>query len=222
MVGALPVGMETKGYEDTPYWPTQICWTYKEVWTAPVGQWIWLMNDISVPATVRGIADPGNKESVEFREEKSGQLVTVAPASFDGSFNIRLPEGRYEVRHGSAHTSLTVLPGGVYSLDLTADRILDFKLSYQAGGKNEITVRVSMIGGGDHRFSIRSDNLALSDAGQQSLHLTSGIAKEIVWHAHVISPETPWVALVVPDGDLSKRGEVTGANMPRNTVSLKQ
>ena len=42
MVGALPVGIETKGDSDAPYWPTQICWTYKEVWTQPVGEWIWL------------------------------------------------------------------------------------------------------------------------------------------------------------------------------------
>ena len=58
MVGALPVGIETKGMDDAPYWPTQICWTYKEVWTAPVGQWIWLMQDIAVPATVKGVGCP--------------------------------------------------------------------------------------------------------------------------------------------------------------------
>ena len=43
MVGAIPVGIETKGTADAPYWPNQICWTYKEVWTQPVGEWIWLM-----------------------------------------------------------------------------------------------------------------------------------------------------------------------------------
>ena len=62
MVGALPVGIETKGFADAPYWPSQICWTYKEVWTQPVGQWIWLMEDISVPATVRGTANPASHE----------------------------------------------------------------------------------------------------------------------------------------------------------------
>ena len=79
MVGALPVGIETRGYDDAPYWPAQICWTYKEVWTAPVGQWIWLMDDLSVPATVRGLVDPANREPIEFREEQSGQLISVPP-----------------------------------------------------------------------------------------------------------------------------------------------
>jgi hypothetical protein len=101
MVGALPVGIETKGYDDAPYWPTQICWTYKEVWTAPVGQWIWLMQDISVPATVRGTSDPANHHAIEFREERSGQMIQVA-AALDGEFNVRLPEGQYNVHHGTA------------------------------------------------------------------------------------------------------------------------
>lgn len=214
MVGALPVGMETKGYEDAPYWPTQICWTYKEVWTAPVGQWIWLMNDISVPARVRGMVDLRNHEPVEFREEKTGQLTTRAAAGLDGAFDIRLPEGRYDIRQGSVHTSLTVLPGDGYFLDLRADRVLDFQTSYQGAGKHEISLRVSMNGAGDHAFSLRSENLALSEAATQSVHLTPGTAKEIVWHAQVVSTETPWVALIVPDGDQTRRAELTGTDMP--------
>jgi hypothetical protein len=31
-----------------------------------------------------------------------------------------------------------------------------------------------------------------------------------VWHAHVVSPKTPWVAVVIPDGTLSERREITG------------
>jgi hypothetical protein len=31
IVGALPVGIETRGMNDALYWPTQICWTHKEV-----------------------------------------------------------------------------------------------------------------------------------------------------------------------------------------------
>src|SRR5258708_39439116 len=111
MVGALPVGIETKGFEDAPYWPTQICWTYKEVWTQPVGQWIWLMEDISVPATVRGMSNPTSHDPIEFREQKSGQVTTAPSNSRDGEFNIHLPEGRYVVRHDSEHTSVSVLQG---------------------------------------------------------------------------------------------------------------
>jgi hypothetical protein len=142
MVGALPVGIETKGYDDAPYWPTQICWTYKEVWTAPVGQWIWLMEDLSVPATVRGTVDIANHESVQFHERRSGMTMTAAPDLSDGGFSIRLPEGLYDVQHGSAHTSLTVLPGGIYSLDLRAERVLDFTVVSQSAEPNEVILQV--------------------------------------------------------------------------------
>jgi Glycosyl hydrolase family 9/Cellulase N-terminal ig-like domain len=211
MVGALPVGIETKGYDDAPYWPTQICWTYKEVWTAPVGQWIWLMDDLSVPATVHGLVDPANREPIEFREEQTGQLVSV-PRPAGSEFSARLPAGRYVVQHGSDHASLTVLPGTTYSLDLRANQFLDFKVSFDAAEHNEVVIRALANGTGDHTFSIRSDNLVLSGAMTQNVHLSGGTQKEIVWHARVAAKETPWVALVIPDGELSKRTEVSGVS----------
>ena len=215
MVGALPVGIETKQYNDAPYWPTQICWTYKEVWTAPVGQWIWVMDDLSVPAVVRGSIDPANREPIEFREEQSGQVISV-PSSGGSEFSVRLPAGRYAVQHGSDKTSLIVLPGSTYSLDLRANQVLDFKVSFDTSTHNEITIRALANGAGDHTFSIRSDNLVLSGAAMQIIHLPGGTQKEVIWHARVASTETPWVALVIPDGELNKRVEVTGIIAPRH------
>jgi hypothetical protein len=183
------------------------------VWTAPVGQWIWLMQDISVPATVRGVTEPGNHDAIEFREEKSGQLTHVA-ASSDGDFNVRLPEGRYEVHYGTAHTRVTVLPGGIYSLDLRSEQFLDFKVTSQPASKSDIVVRVEASGAGDHAFSIRSDNLVVSGPVVQKIHLTAGSNKQFEWRAHVLSPETPWVAVVVPDDEINGRAEIMGANMP--------
>jgi hypothetical protein len=214
MVGALPVGIETKGFDDAPYWPTQICWTYKEVWTQPVGQWIWLMQDVAVPATVRGRANPASHEPVEFREQKSGQVTTATASPLAGEFDLHLPEGHYEVRQGSAHTSVTVLPGGVYDVDLRRDRVLDFKVTFQDLGHQEAVLRVSAEGAGRHTFTIRSDNLTLREKEEQEIDLTTGNIREAVWHVHVVSPDTPWVALVIPDGTLSDRREVTGAETP--------
>jgi hypothetical protein len=209
MVGALPVGIQTKGFDDAPYWPTQICWTYKEVWTQPVGQWIWLMEDLSVAATVRGTVDPARREPVEFREQSSGQVTIAASRSGDGEFKIHLPEGRYLVRQGSAHTSVTVLPGGLYHIDLRPDRVLDFKVTFQHLGHNEVVLRVSAEGAGRHTFTMRSDNLTLIEPERQEINLTSGAREETVWHAHIVSSNTPWVAVVIPDDALSERREVT-------------
>jgi hypothetical protein len=211
MVGALPVGIETKGFDDAPYWPTQICWTYKEVWTQPVGQWIWLMQDVSVPATVRGTANPGSHEPVEFREQKSGQVTTTTVRPLGGEFNLHLPEGHYDVRQGSAHSSVTVLPGGLYDVDLRRDRVLDFQVTFEDLGHQEAVLRVSAEGAGRHTFTMRSDNLTLKEQEKQEIDLSSGIVREALWHVHIVAPETPWVALVIPDGALSERREVTGA-----------
>jgi hypothetical protein len=172
------------------------------------------MDDLSIPATVRGLIDPANREPIEFHEEQSGQLIS-APSSAGGEFSAHLPQGRYVVQHGSDHTSLTVLPGTTYSLDLRVNEVLDFKVSFDTTERNEIVIRTLANGAGDHTFSIRSDNLVLSGAMTQNVHLSAGTQKEIVWHARVISTETPWVALVIPDGELSKRSEVTGASVPR-------
>ena len=213
MVGALPVGIETKGFDDAPYWPNQICWTYKEVWTQPVGQWIWLMEDISVPVTVRGTANPASHDPVEFREQKSGQLTMTAPSPRDGEFSLHLPEGRYTVRQGSAHTSITVLAGGSYYVDLRPDRVLDFKVTSQQLGHNEVILRVSAEGAGRHTFTIRTENLTLKGAGQQEINLSSGSVRETVWYANVVSTKTPWVAVVIPDGTLSERREIAGSEV---------
>jgi hypothetical protein len=106
-VGAIPVGIETKGTADEPYWPNQTCWTYKEVWTQPAGEWIWLMQDLSGPAVVEGIVDAGTNQPVQFIDRKTGKITTATPDPAKGSFRVVLPQGHYTVQAGTARTSLT-------------------------------------------------------------------------------------------------------------------
>ncbi len=220
MVGALPVGVETKDYNDAPYWPTQICWTYKEVWTQPVGQWIWLMQDISVPATLSGTADPASLDRLEITDLKSRQVTSVAPRPLNAEFSIFLPEGRYEVRQGTAQTTITVLPGGFYQVDLRRDRVLDFKASVQNVASNEVVFKVSAQGAGHHTFDLRSDNLVLVEQPRREIDLDGRKPQEAVWHARVESPKTPWVVVIIPDGSLSERHELTGL-APRGKSEIK-
>ena len=42
LTGEIPVGIETRGDEDIPFWPQGCNATYKEVWTSSVGRWIGL------------------------------------------------------------------------------------------------------------------------------------------------------------------------------------
>src|SRR5260370_2533427 len=175
---------------------------------------MWWIKNSGAPATVRARANPASHEPVEFHEQKSGQVTIATLSKRDGEFNIHLPEGHYDVRQGSAHTSVTVLPDGVYDGALRLDRVLDFKVTSQELGHNEVLLRVSAEGAGRHTFTMRSDNLTLKESVQQEINLTAGNVREAVWHAYVVSPKTPWVAVVIPDGTLSKRREVTGAEIP--------
>jgi len=59
MEGAL-LASKQEADSDAPYWPAQICWTYKEVWTQPAGEWIWLMRDLKWPCCGSRVVDKNN------------------------------------------------------------------------------------------------------------------------------------------------------------------
>ncbi|HYN81721.1 MAG TPA: glycoside hydrolase family 9 protein [Gemmatimonadaceae bacterium] len=61
-VGALPVGMQSRGTTDLPYWPSQNMYVYKEVWVHPVSRWLWLMADLEGVAS----REPRTREPVNF------------------------------------------------------------------------------------------------------------------------------------------------------------
>ena len=44
--GQIPVGIQTRGNEDVPYWPMANNATYKEVWMTSAGHWIRLLADL--------------------------------------------------------------------------------------------------------------------------------------------------------------------------------
>ena len=210
MVGALPVGIETKGYDDAPYWPTQICWTYKEVWTQPVGEWIWLMQDLHGAPVVEGDADATSSAPIEFRDQKTGHLTQVAVNPADGIFRAQLPEGSYTVRHGAAHTTLTALSGGTYHVELRGDRAFDFRVSVETIQANEVTLRIHAEGAGVHTLEVRAGNLEFSEPGMQRIELAPGHDAEVIRHGRIVASGTPWVIVVIPDGSLNAHREVSG------------
>jgi len=48
-VGSIPVGMQSRGVSDLPYWPSQNTYVYKEVWVHSTSRWLWLMADLIPP-----------------------------------------------------------------------------------------------------------------------------------------------------------------------------
>jgi hypothetical protein len=207
MVGALPVGIESLGDHDAPYWPDSASYVYKEVWVHPVARWISLMTDLAGPASLSGQAAAG-ETAIELREAASGKTITIQPDLRTGVFHAWVPEGKYTVRSRAGEKEITLLPGASYNLNLVPEGFLDFKVSSTTRPDGHVTIRVEARGRGVHRFAIRADNLSLSGAEQQ---LDLGQKQEIVWEGKEGALDAPWVAVIVPDGDLSGRKEAIGA-----------
>jgi len=215
MVGALPVGIETKEYNDEPYWPNQICWTYKEVWTQPVGEWIWLMQDLHGAPVIEGNADGKSREPLEFSDEKTGHVTQVAVNANDGKFRTQLPQGTYVVRQGTTHTTLTALSAGVYHLEMRKDRAFSFTVSAENAQTNQVKLRVHAEGAGSHTVEIRASNLQFKEPGIQNIELRPGHDVELAREGHIMDLDTPWVIVVIPDGILNAHQEVTGVSASR-------
>jgi hypothetical protein len=205
IVGSLPVGIQSRGDSDVPYWPAQNTWTYKEVWVHPVGRWLAVMRDLAGPALVEGQASG----PVEFQEKNWGRKMEVQPDPATGKFRATLPEGRYTVRSKGREMARTFLPGGMYNLNLRLEQFLDFEVSMENSGIGEVVVRATARGSGVHRLRLRAENLTF-DGGEKEVVLKDGATVTLEWHGRITEQQTPWIAMVVPDGDLSRRQEIMG------------
>ncbi len=206
IVGALPVGLQTRGDSDVPYWPVQSTWTYKEVWVHPVARWIWLMRDVAGPALVQGEAD----SAVEFTPKGPAPQSVIKANSVKGHFRVLLPEGEYLVRCHGEQRSQTLLPTGVYHLDLRPGHAVDFEVSKAVSADGAVRIRLTARGEGLHRFNVRTDNLTLASPAKE-LNLKRGIGGVWEWSGRINSVESPWVAVVIADENPASRKELLGS-----------
>jgi hypothetical protein len=209
IVGSLPVGIQTRGNGDAPYWPAENCHNWKEVWVLPVARWFSLMRDLSGPALISGLIQDGVREAVEFREIGTGKITRIAPDPATSRFRVMLPEGEYEISSNGSKKTMTLLPGGTYLLDFRSGRFVDFRISGQTAGNGTVSLKVVVEGAGRHKLSVRTDNLVLS-LPERQLDLKPGSPQTIVWQGKMTSVDAPWVAVFIPDDDLSLRKEATG------------
>ncbi len=71
-------------------------------------------------------------------------------------------------------------------------------------------VQLEAEGTGRHQFTLRSDNLQLSEPAEQEALLAQGHKHAVIWHARVTDASSPWVGVIVQDGDVEKHIELTG------------
>jgi hypothetical protein len=127
-----------------------------------------------------------------------------------GAFSRRGSEGRYTVRQGAERTSLAALSAGSYRVDLRRGNAVETTARVQNEGPQDVIVQLEAEGTGLHRFTLRADNLQLSEPVEQEAFLEQGLKHSVIWHARVADARAPWVGVIVQDGDVEKRIELTG------------
>jgi hypothetical protein len=140
-VGSLPVGMQSRGVTDVPYWPTQNTYVYKEVWVHSTSRWLWLMADL----LGAGVAAPDS----------------------------------------------------------------GFAVGATTGVNGDVTVRLTLTGSSARTVELRAENLVVDRPVRTVSASRVGVTVE--WKGRVRDAAVPWVAVVVPDGDVSRRREVVEA-----------
>src|SRR5690606_39224154 len=137
-------------------------------------------------------------------------------AAADGAFRAFVPAGEYAVRAAGAETRVALLPGGTHRVDLRPGRWLDFAIDAETTASGEVIIRVTARGDGAHVFALRVENLDV-DARERAVTLRPGAPRTVEWKGRMIARDEPWVAVVVPDGDVAQRRDAVGA-LPRYRV----
>jgi hypothetical protein len=107
IAGALPVGVETRGDRDIPYWPASNYPNWKEVWVHPVARWMAIVSELEAFAARRRSSD-----ITLAAEPRADGALLIHAASADGrkvdlrTWNLEItPLGR-----GSAYRAKVVSP----------------------------------------------------------------------------------------------------------------
>jgi hypothetical protein len=106
IAGALPVGIQTRGENDVPYWPVQSTWTYKEVWVHPVSQWIGLMRDIGLPVVKESEGAGTLNFKVSKRKSSNDDIIISATIEGTGSHEFSIRVSNMIIRDPSKNINL--------------------------------------------------------------------------------------------------------------------
>jgi hypothetical protein len=89
-------------------------------------------------------------------------------------------------------------PARAFDLELSADRI---------GEAIRITARAR--GAGTHKLELRIFNGSV-ERPEATVNLAPGTQEDVTWTVKPAAPDTPWAAVVIPDGAMSARREIFG------------
>lgn len=84
MIGALPVGIQTHSDKDIPYWPSDVCYNFKEVWVHPSAVWLWLMVDW-IDASEKKPEEPAIHFDLVATPKGAGKMTIACRATGSGN-----------------------------------------------------------------------------------------------------------------------------------------
>jgi hypothetical protein len=88
-----------------------------------------------------------------------------------------------------------------------------FSATFAPGAEpGTVVLRATADGEGQHTFSVRTDNLDLTEPAAVSVDLGRQGTRVITWHARIADKSTPWVAVVLRDGELNGHVELGGVS----------
>ncbi len=209
IVGSLPVGVDCVR-DDKPFWSASNHATFKEIWVVPVNRFLWNALYLTMPALVEGELANSDSRSVVFSNKATSEQIKVSTDDA-GKFKALMPAGEYEIRFDSASCDLGLLSGMQYTLNLNPEKNIDFVAALDSQNIETKHVRIKVVaeGKGQHTVSIRIFNGEVSEP-EKEINLRSGEKAEFEWNLLVTNPKTPWVAVIIPDGDLVWKQTLTG------------
>lgn len=119
-VGSLPVGMQSRGNTDLPYWPSQNTYVYKEVWVHSSNRWLWLMEDLLPGAPNTNAAEAPNFV-VSSTTAANGDISIKLIASGSGAHTYALRTENVRVQQPARSVVLTA--GTPISIEWKARRV---------------------------------------------------------------------------------------------------
>ena len=98
-------------------------------------------------------------------------------------------------------------PPAITDAPVNAGKRLGLSLTHSTDTDGSLTLSLEARGSGQHTFAVRAFNLDVDQATRRA-ELKPGAPKTIEWKCAVRSRKRPWIAVVVPDGDIEQRMEI--------------
>ncbi len=215
IVGSLPVGIDCVK-DDEPFWSASNHSCFKEIWVVPVSRFLWNAAYLGMPAFVRGKLKSAKNDTISFYHQQT-KMNHSTVVDDKKNFQIKLPAGKHDIKFGTAQQTVSVVSGGNYSITLNPEHYIDFTTLVKKRNlkKKHVQVEVSAHGEGIHSLSIRVFNGKVNE-DEKKIDLRGRKIERIKWDISIKNSLKPWVAVIVPDNDLSMKQELIGTMEDEN------